>query len=131
MRRVVAGVGLGAIVLLGLGGVALWKWREADRHLAEAERQRDLAREQKKLALEGISRLTHDVPQRLRDVPGALPVVRDIVAGNLAMLERVATAAAAISAHLCGPCQLARAYEEARRHGYLWHEFGDSHLILG
>ena len=89
MRRLVAGVGLGAVVLLALGGVAVWKWREADGHRAEAERQRDLAREQKQLALEGIARLTHDVPQRLRDVPGALPVVRDVVAGNLAMLDRV------------------------------------------
>ncbi len=89
MRRWVAGVGLGAGVVLALGGVAVWKWTEADRHRGEAEQQRDLARQQKQLALEGISRLTHDVPERLRDVPGALPVVRDLVAGNLAMLERV------------------------------------------
>jgi len=89
LRRLVAGVGLGAAALLGLGGVAVWKWVEADRHRSEAERQRDLARVQKKLALEAIARLTHDVPQRLRDVPGALPVVRDVVAGNLAMLDRV------------------------------------------
>ena len=25
---------------------------------------------------------------------------------------------------------LARSYHEAVEHGYLWHEFGDSHLIL-
>jgi S-adenosylmethionine:tRNA ribosyltransferase-isomerase len=25
---------------------------------------------------------------------------------------------------------LERSYEEALAHGYLWHEFGDSHLIL-
>jgi len=89
LRRLVAGVALGAGAVLGLGGVAVWKWVEADRHLAEAERQRDLARAQKQLALEGIARLTHDVPERLRDVPGALTVVRDVVAGNLAMLDRV------------------------------------------
>ena len=27
--------------------------------------------------------------------------------------------------------QLSLAYEEARTLGYLWHEFGDSHLVLG
>ena len=26
---------------------------------------------------------------------------------------------------------LDRAYREAQAHGYLWHEFGDSHLIIG
>jgi S-adenosylmethionine:tRNA ribosyltransferase-isomerase len=26
---------------------------------------------------------------------------------------------------------LERAYQEAREAGYLWHEFGDSHLIIG
>jgi S-adenosylmethionine:tRNA ribosyltransferase-isomerase len=25
---------------------------------------------------------------------------------------------------------LAHSYDEALEHGYLWHEFGDSHLIL-
>ncbi|GGO69754.1 S-adenosylmethionine:tRNA ribosyltransferase-isomerase [Nonomuraea cavernae] len=31
---------------------------------------------------------------------------------------------------LAGPGPLARAYEEALREGYLWHEFGDAHLLL-
>ena len=31
---------------------------------------------------------------------------------------------------LAGPDLLQRSYDEALRHGYLWHEFGDSHLIL-
>jgi S-adenosylmethionine:tRNA ribosyltransferase-isomerase len=26
--------------------------------------------------------------------------------------------------------RLDRSYREALEHGYLWHEFGDSHLIL-
>jgi hypothetical protein len=54
------------------------------------------------------------------------------------MLERVVDAAARasrrdahVSASLCGTCHLERAYDAARRAGYLWHEFGDSHLILG
>jgi S-adenosylmethionine:tRNA ribosyltransferase-isomerase len=31
---------------------------------------------------------------------------------------------------LVGRQHLGRAYSEALRHGYLWHEFGDLHLIL-
>jgi S-adenosylmethionine:tRNA-ribosyltransferase-isomerase (queuine synthetase) len=27
-------------------------------------------------------------------------------------------------------CHLDRAYREAQEGGYLWHEFGDSHLII-
>jgi len=38
---------------------------------------------------------------------------------------------AKIAESFCGPCHLERAYAEARRAGYLWHEFGDSHVILG
>jgi S-adenosylmethionine:tRNA ribosyltransferase-isomerase len=33
-------------------------------------------------------------------------------------------------ASLAGHDLLGRSYEQALRHGYLWHEFGDSHLIL-
>ena len=40
-------------------------------------------------------------------------------ASHLAMLETLA-----------GRTHLVRAYDEALRHGYLWHEFGDLHLIL-
>ena len=29
-----------------------------------------------------------------------------------------------------GPELLARSYRAALEHGYLWHEFGDSHLVL-
>ncbi len=31
---------------------------------------------------------------------------------------------------IAGRPALELAYAEARGHGYLWHEFGDSHLIL-
>jgi hypothetical protein len=53
------------------------------------------------------------------------------------LLERVVNSGVArpvdaeISAVLCGRCHLERAYAEAKERGYLWHEFGDSHLILG
>ncbi|WP_414643190.1 S-adenosylmethionine:tRNA ribosyltransferase-isomerase [Bradyrhizobium sp.] len=40
-------------------------------------------------------------------------------ATHLAMLHAVA-----------GERRVAEAYEEAEQAGYLWHEFGDSHLIL-
>jgi S-adenosylmethionine:tRNA ribosyltransferase-isomerase len=40
-------------------------------------------------------------------------------ASHLRMLEAVA-----------GPDLLSRSYRAALAHGYLWHEFGDSHLIL-
>jgi S-adenosylmethionine:tRNA ribosyltransferase-isomerase len=80
---------------------------------------------------EGWTNLVIARDHPVRAVTSLITGLHEPKATHLAMLERVATAAAAISAHLCGPCQLARAYEEARRHGYLWHEFGDSHLILG
>ena len=41
------------------------------------------------------------------------------------MLERAIEAAGGDAGHL------QRAYQEAREAGYLWHEFGDSHLIIG
>ena len=31
---------------------------------------------------------------------------------------------------LAGPQLIGHSYDEALRHGYLWHEFGDSHLLL-
>ena len=53
------------------------------------------------------------------------------------MLERVASRVpgdrpcdCGVVASACGRCHLQRAYAEALRLGYLWHEFGDSHLIL-
>ena len=36
-----------------------------------------------------------------------------------------------IGAEVRGSRHLERAYAEARQRGYRWHEFGDSHLILG
>jgi S-adenosylmethionine:tRNA ribosyltransferase-isomerase len=48
-------------------------------------------------------------------------------ATHLAMIEQVIVAAGGgrSSSHLD------RAYREAQQVGYLWHEFGDSHLIIG
>ena len=61
--------------------------------------------------------VTEDRP--LRSVQGLISGFHEPRATHLSML-----------AALCGRATLDRAYVEARRLGYLWHEFGDSHLIL-
>jgi S-adenosylmethionine:tRNA ribosyltransferase-isomerase len=55
----------------------------------------------------------------LRVVDGLLTGWHEPEASHLQMLEAVA-----------GPELLAVSYSAALEHGYLWHEFGDSHLIL-
>jgi S-adenosylmethionine:tRNA ribosyltransferase-isomerase len=55
----------------------------------------------------------------LRAVDGLVTGWHEAEASHLALLEAVA-----------GPELLARSYAEALQRGYLWHEFGDSHLIL-
>jgi S-adenosylmethionine:tRNA ribosyltransferase-isomerase len=54
-----------------------------------------------------------------RVVDGLITGWHEPQASHLQMLEAVA-----------GPALLARSYEAALEHGYLWHEFGDSHLIM-
>jgi S-adenosylmethionine:tRNA ribosyltransferase-isomerase len=58
-----------------------------------------------------------DRPPRLVD--GLITGWHEPAASHLRLLEAVA-----------GPDLLARSYRAALGHGYLWHEFGDSHLIL-
>ncbi len=59
-------------------------------------------------------------PERgLRVVDGLLTGLHEPHASHLAMLEALA-----------GACHLQVAYAEALKEGYLWHEFGDLHLIL-
>ena len=59
-------------------------------------------------------------PQRgIRSVDGMLTGLHEPRSSHLAMLEALAERE-----------HLAVAYEEALREGYLWHEFGDLHLIL-
>ncbi len=57
--------------------------------------------------------------RELRSVDGLITGWHEPEASHLQMLEAVA-----------GPGLLARSYRAALGHGYLWHEFGDSHLIL-
>jgi S-adenosylmethionine:tRNA ribosyltransferase-isomerase len=87
---------------------------------------------------EGWTSLVISPELTLRSVNSMITGLHEPRATHLAMLERVVSAAlhdpwrgAPVSAAICGPCHLARAYQEARSAGYLWHEFGDSHLILG
>ena len=77
-------------------------------------------------------------PERtVRSVTGLITGLHEPKATHLMMLEQVVASAARtrsvnapISESFCGPCHLERAYAEARQAGYLWHEFGDSHLIM-
>jgi S-adenosylmethionine:tRNA ribosyltransferase-isomerase len=56
---------------------------------------------------------------RLRAVDGLITGWHEPQASHLQLLEAVA-----------GTALLERSYRAALEHGYLWHEFGDSHLIL-
>jgi S-adenosylmethionine:tRNA ribosyltransferase-isomerase len=59
-------------------------------------------------------------PQRgLWAVDGLMTGWHEPQASHLQLLEAAA-----------GPRLLERCYRAALEHGYLWHEFGDSHLIL-
>jgi S-adenosylmethionine:tRNA ribosyltransferase-isomerase len=75
---------------------------------------------------EGWTSLVITADRPLRSVNSLITGLHEPRATHLAMLERVVAAA-----NICGTCHLERAYAEARSSGYLWHEFGDSHLILG
>jgi S-adenosylmethionine:tRNA ribosyltransferase-isomerase len=71
----------------------------------------------------------------LRAVTGLITGLHEPRATHLAILEQATAAAARASGRDSGERRAAdhleRAYVEARARGYLWHEFGDSHLIIG
>jgi S-adenosylmethionine:tRNA ribosyltransferase-isomerase len=67
----------------------------------------------------GWTDLTVTAERGLRAVDGLLTGWHEPRASHLALLEAAA-----------GRALLERSYEAALDHGYLWHEFGDSHLIL-
>ena len=58
--------------------------------------------------------------RRVRVVDGLLTGLHEPRATHLAMLEAIA-----------GRATIERAYAEALERGYLWHEFGDVHLMVG
>ena len=71
-------------------------------------------------ATRGWTDLVIDGSRSLRVVNGLLTGLHEPRATHLAMLQA-----------FLSPQDLHRAYEEALEKGYLWHEFGDTHLILG
>ena len=68
---------------------------------------------------EGWTELVVDARRPVRAVDGLVTGWHEPGASHLALLEAVA-----------GPDLVAASYREALAEGYLWHEFGDSHLIL-
>jgi S-adenosylmethionine:tRNA ribosyltransferase-isomerase len=70
-------------------------------------------------AAAGFTRLLIHPGRPVRSVDGLVSGLHDPLASHLAMLYAIA------------PKELVReGYAEAVREGYLWHEFGDSHLLL-
>ena len=70
-------------------------------------------------ASSGLAGLVLGPGRRAQVVTGLITGWHDAGASHLALLEAVA-----------GPALVRSAYEEADRRGYLWHEFGDSCLLL-
>jgi S-adenosylmethionine:tRNA ribosyltransferase-isomerase len=68
---------------------------------------------------EGWTGLVIDPERGVRAVDGLITGWHEPEASHLLMLEAIA-----------GEELLRRSYDSALQHGYLWHEFGDSHLIL-
>jgi len=68
---------------------------------------------------EGWTRLVVTPERGLRAVTALLTGLHEPRSSHLAMLEALA-----------GRDHLTHTYAEALREGYLWHEFGDLHLIL-
>ena len=71
------------------------------------------------IATRGWTDLVIDGSRSLRIVNGLITGLHEPRATHLAMLQA-----------FLSPQELHRAYEEALEKGYLWHEFGDIHLIL-
>ncbi len=83
---------------------------------------------------EGWTSLVITRGRPVRSVHALITGLHEARASHLMMLEQVAETArhhGPSGSHVCGRCHLERAYAEARQAGYLWHEFGDAHLILG
>jgi S-adenosylmethionine:tRNA ribosyltransferase-isomerase len=74
---------------------------------------------------EGWTSLVITEQRPLRIVNALITGLHEPHATHLTMLDRVIAAAGGDKRHL------ERAYREATELGYLWHEFGDSHLIIG
>ena len=73
--------------------------------------------------------LSDDRP--LRIVTALISGLHEPQATHVRILEQAVRAAAGGRGSARLDRHLDRAYAEARQRGYLWHEFGDSHLIIG
>jgi S-adenosylmethionine:tRNA ribosyltransferase-isomerase len=85
---------------------------------------------------EGWTSLVITSERPLRAVNALITGLHEPHATHLTMLERAIEAAVGhrsdtLASHGCAARHLERAYRAAREAGYLWHEFGDSHLIIG
>lgn len=76
---------------------------------------------------EGWTDLVITRERPLRSVTGLITGFHEPRATHLAIVEQAIAAAGGTDP----TDDLERAYGEARHTGYLWHEFGDSHLIIG
>jgi S-adenosylmethionine:tRNA ribosyltransferase-isomerase len=76
---------------------------------------------------EGWTNLVVSAERPLRAVTGMITGFHEPHATHLAIVKQVIAAAGALAPDV----HIARAYAAAQRDGYLWHEFGDSHLIIG
>ena len=79
---------------------------------------------------EGWTRLLVTPERGVRSVDAMLTGLHEPRSTHLAMLEAVAARGPVPGRRLTGREHLKIAYEEALHEGYLWHEFGDLHLIL-
>ena len=77
---------------------------------------------------EGWTNLVITADSPLRSVNGLITGLHEPRATHLTLLERIVAAGA--DPGVSGTSHIKHAYDEARRLGYLWHEFGDSHLIV-
>jgi S-adenosylmethionine:tRNA ribosyltransferase-isomerase len=83
---------------------------------------------------EGWTRLVVSRDRVIRSVDGLITGLHEPRATHLAVLEAVTAAAARQPrgrVRFDAASYLRRAYATAAAAGYLWHEFGDSHLIVG
>lgn len=77
---------------------------------------------------EGWTDLLITADRPVRSIDGLITGLHEPRATHLMLLEAVVRAATGTATR--APRHLERAYAEAWRAGYLWHEFGDSHLII-
>ncbi|MBN1918615.1 MAG: tetratricopeptide repeat protein [Verrucomicrobia bacterium] len=138
--RIVTGISAAfAVVMFVLGSLA-WLQRyeavrqraiaeqrrsEADEQRAIAEEQRDRAVWQKEIALSAVRKLTNEVPERLKDVPGTLAPLRELMESNVATIDEILT---------LEPDTPGAHYEKCANYlgiGKSWLQLGDSTKALG